>query len=713
MQKRSSKKESHLKNDPTPESALKLPWKRLVSVLIPFALAAIPFIYGKYIEFNTPGAFDGALYVYDANQVVQGKLIGKEVAPTARPATLLTNMVGVWLFGYSELGPKVLQTLMQIVALILMYITLCRIYGRFPAAIALILAASFLSCPPFAKYGNVKEQFMIACMVISVCSLLLWHKGGSIGWLLVSGIFAVNICYYKPTGASAIVGMAVYLILQPLFRLRTIKQFFLDIGGLLLGAIIGVLPLFILFASHGQLIMLLGKTPGGLSLIRAFKEKPATAAKPTLGGRYIKTSRSVSNYESQFNTVFRYYKSFIVPIGMSLLAIGFGLVGSIRAILLYIRGKKKSDEPPDEEKSDYQSRLFHGSLILLFGIWWILDMCFIWVSPRSYVEYYLPLNSSAAMLTASAVWLMSKRQYGILILLGMWFIIELLFTGLAPVSTFPYISFEFSRFESLGSSWIKHLIIFALAITAFFLLKRKLSTFRPVVLVVLCLVSAYFLNTANLATFQKRYADVHRQKSQNHNAIWVQISKLIKDNSTPEDSIYVWGWYPGIYVESQRVSAARRPAYSNMHSEKPVTVGRHANSLVQQFEKNKPKFIVDSQKMHFPFWDHPVMDLWPRWSDSKKRSFSFNYGAAQAVRKSVFMHPDEWQAHHKIRYEHLKQVVKQLLKRKKLPKEQVEKLAEQEQQRHMAIKPLRDYMMKYYKPISKPSDPMLVFQRVK
>ncbi|UCF15468.1 MAG: hypothetical protein JSW59_18875, partial [Phycisphaerales bacterium] len=36
--------------------------------------------------------------------------------------------------------------------------------------------------------------------------------------------------------------------------------------------------------------------------------------------------------------------------------------------------------------------------VLLFAIWWILDMAFVWISPRSYEQYYLPLNASAAML---------------------------------------------------------------------------------------------------------------------------------------------------------------------------------------------------------------------------------------------------------------------------------------------------------------------------
>ncbi|MCK5269697.1 MAG: hypothetical protein KAJ46_02890, partial [Sedimentisphaerales bacterium] len=36
-------------------------------------LAAIPFGYGKYLEFNTNGAFDGGLNVYSAQSIVNGQ----------------------------------------------------------------------------------------------------------------------------------------------------------------------------------------------------------------------------------------------------------------------------------------------------------------------------------------------------------------------------------------------------------------------------------------------------------------------------------------------------------------------------------------------------------------------------------------------------------------------------------------------------------------
>ena len=49
--------------------------KEVVAVLVVLVLAAIPFCYGKYIEFNINGAFDGALNIYSAKCVADGHVL--------------------------------------------------------------------------------------------------------------------------------------------------------------------------------------------------------------------------------------------------------------------------------------------------------------------------------------------------------------------------------------------------------------------------------------------------------------------------------------------------------------------------------------------------------------------------------------------------------------------------------------------------------------
>ena len=73
------------------------------------------------------------------------------------------------------------------------------------------------------------------------------------------------------------------------------------------------------------------------------------------------------------------------------LAIGSLVARFVRMVLCVL---KKIEKPGPQER-----------FVLLLGVWWVLDMAFVWVSPRSYEQYYLPLTASAAMLGGYLVWL--------------------------------------------------------------------------------------------------------------------------------------------------------------------------------------------------------------------------------------------------------------------------------------------------------------------
>ncbi len=97
--------------------------------------AAIPFGLGKYFEFNTPDPYDSSSYVYSAQRILQGAKFGLEERPSAQIGTLIINMIGVKLFGYSELGPKFLQGIFQGAALLLMFFAMRRLFGFFAGGV--------------------------------------------------------------------------------------------------------------------------------------------------------------------------------------------------------------------------------------------------------------------------------------------------------------------------------------------------------------------------------------------------------------------------------------------------------------------------------------------------------------------------------------------------------------------------------------------------
>jgi hypothetical protein len=81
--------------------------------------------------------------------------------------------------------------------------------------------------------------------------------------------------------------------------------------------------------------------------------------------------------------VFRWYRMLILPIA---LAIGAIILRIVRIISIRL-GKTK-----------HGMKTSYDRFVLLFAVWWLLDMTFVWISPRSYEQYYLPLNASSAML---------------------------------------------------------------------------------------------------------------------------------------------------------------------------------------------------------------------------------------------------------------------------------------------------------------------------
>ncbi|GAI43256.1 unnamed protein product, partial [marine sediment metagenome] len=106
------------------------------------------------------------------------------------------------------------------------------------------------------------------------------------------------------------------------------------------------------------------------------------------------------------------------------------------------------------------------------------------------------------------------------------------------------------------------------------------------------------------------YAQKFQQISRRQKYPWERVGKYIQDYSTLSDKIYVWGWVPGIYVAAQRLSPAPKAFEGTMHTLSPEVLSERIDEILSAFEKEPPKFIVDSRKNHFP-WDRPPLELWP------------------------------------------------------------------------------------------------------
>ncbi len=606
----------------------RVPVGLISAVIFTLILGGIPFGFGKYIEFHSPGPFDSGAYVYSAEHLLQGASLGVDEVSSSRPGTLLANIIGVKLFGFNDLGPKAVQMTLQLSAFVFMFYALRKVFGSAAAAVGTTVAAIYLSAPLIAKFGNVKEQFMIPFMIAAACCFLLYGISQKRYWLIAAGFFAIQPYYFKPTGLSIVIALVLYLTLgNVLFRkwkalilelslflsgyiigllipeslylwqdmpaaiLDTLPVVLLEVGFIFAAIVIGIIIIigffkkvhllrklrqvskwiwitglcliFITFILSAWIIKI---EPGSensdiisytqdISLIRIPRrilETPINKlmASSGLRGGYVSNSWKAVNFSTLAPRIFRYYKALSVPI---LLAIGSIIVAGC----IWLPKLLKKNMP-----ADVQSKL-----VYLLVLWWVLDMLFVWGSPRSYEQYYLPLCASGAMLSGFLVWKWQENLF-------------------STTNKIPWL---------LGGL-IAVIMLGYLAIPIFIGQRYSPDT-----------GSDYFKNNGHR---RRGFRPALKELPSRQKGAWVAVGDYIRTNSTEKDTIYVWGWYPGIYVQAQRLSPVPNAFEGDMHIKSPRQLQIEIHNIIKSIKKEPPKFIVDSRKIHFPN-DRPPLELWP------------------------------------------------------------------------------------------------------
>lgn len=614
----------------------------LISIIIMLILGGIPFGIGKYIEFNSPGPFDSGAFVYSAKHLLGGAKLGVDTDSSARPNTLLANVIGVAIFGFNETGPKIVQMILQLGSLAFMFYALRKVFGSVASVTGTTVAAIYLSAPLIAKFGNVKEQFMIPFMIAAACSFLLYEHAQKRRWLVLSGFFALQPYYFKPTGLSIVIALLTFIITANLLR-KSLKQLITETGLFAAGFAAGLLVPGILYLWQGNPTGLLRTLPAvmlqvgcvfavlilvlaaiiigakrihlitqlqqvskwiwiaGLCLIPVMliisiaiikaeegfdnddiasyiRNIPMVSAPAKLvrfvdsqvarllaasglKGGYVSNSWKAIGLSKLAPQIFRYYKALSVPI---LLA----LASTLTAAAIWLSGLiRKTKTTP----ADIQSKL-----VWLLAIWWILDMAFVWGSPRSYEQYYLPLCASGAMLAGYIVWKWQKRY------------------TLSP-----------NKMPWLAGGLAAAITLSCLSIPIFIGQRYSPDTGADYV--------------KNYGGRRRGFGPSLKELSSRQKGAWIAVGDYIRTHSNKEDTIYVWGWVPGIYVQAQRLAPVSRAFYGDMHVTPPRKFAGTIDQLVRQMKGNSPKFIVDTRKIHFPN-DRPPLELWPHTYSKNKSS---------------------------------------------------------------------------------------------
>ena len=585
-----AKKPRKLHHEPAPVSKFNI--KSPAAILIITAvLAAIPFFMGKYIEFNSPDPFDSGGYVYSAQHIINGAKIGVDEKPSAQMGTLLINILGVRMFGFSETGPKLIQMLLQAAAFVLMFIAMRRLFGTMlPAAVGVIIVSIYLSAPLIAKFGNVKEQHMIAFMIMGMSCFVLYQLNGK-WWCAVSaGAFLSLAPLFKETGTSVLGAVGLFVILQPLLKHNSWKKTGADVLWLLAGAAAIIAPI--------SLWLAVGRTPIHYYpysfLYRPFfaaHETPQTGSENEQTGSdsdvaevekpaaeqglimkllpaYVSDSWQVLGPEQIKQArlrVLRWYRLLILPIVLAAGAI-------ILRILRIISGRLG--------KTKHGKKNSYDRFVLLFAVWWLLDMTFVWISPRSYEQYYLPLNASAAMLGGYLIAAFSEKAKN---------------AAARP------------KWVAIGALGFLLMVIMSWHI--FFGIRTSPH-------------SGVKYNNPDIQRGYVQKLGIASRHGKGTKGPWEVAGEYIKNNSSASDQIYVWGWFPGIYVSAQRLSPAPKAFEGTMHTLSPKALSERIDEILNSFKDKPPKFIVDSRKQHFP-WNRPPLELWPmvRYQGMEKQAF--------------------------------------------------------------------------------------------
>lgn len=385
--------------------------------------------------------------------------------------------------------------------------------------------------------------------MVSGVSLLILQQTGGKWWLgVLAGAAAAWAHLFKETGVSVIGAMGLFVIAQPVFKLRSWKQAGIDILLLLGGASAALAPLFIwIIKWHVQTALpfyFVWNAIGGLV--------HKSAAGASHAGSYASQIRTVMPFAEQWPRVLRYYLALCLPVT---LAIGSIVIGIGNTIAFFLN----KQQPP--VKTGY------GRFLLLLAPWWLLDMAFVWISPASYEQYYIPLTVSGAMTGGCliAVW---RDKFYESVFKTKWVII-----GIAGLVLMTAMSWQ---------------IFFGLSRSPYTAIKYP----------------------AKRNGYLQRWNDIAERKQTGYVGPYEAAGQYIRDHTKPDDKIYVWGWVPAVYLFAQRFCPAPNAFESEMHTMTPALLEQEIDGLLDSFNRDMPKFIVDSRKQHLPL-DRFKFELWP------------------------------------------------------------------------------------------------------
>jgi hypothetical protein len=139
-----------------------------------------------------------------------------------------------------------------------------------------------------------------------------------------------------------------------------------------------------------------------------------------------------------------------------------------------------------------------------------------------------------------------------------------------------------------------------------------------------------------------------------------------------------------------------------MHSDRVRQVRFEISRLLEKLQAKPPLYIVDTQKFHYPYYDHPNFDLWPRWIEGKRGRFDLRYHPSQPTQKTKLLSVKESAVYRELYLKQVEEITYKLLttpnrKGGAVEAQKASTMAQTERMRHEMMCPLREFVIANYK----------------
>lgn len=194
---------------------------------------------------------DYGFYVYIGDQIVHGKLPYLDAWESKPPAIFYVNAVGLWLGRGSRWGVWIIELVSLVVAAIISFNTLRKLWGIWPALAGLILW--FIGLDLTLEGGNLTEEYPLALHFLSIALFIkLIDTPNNRPYNVLLGLsFGISFLF-RPNNAVPEAAIILILILTRAFR-RDLKFVLQQILWMSIGVLIPLLVIVIYFWSQGLL----------------------------------------------------------------------------------------------------------------------------------------------------------------------------------------------------------------------------------------------------------------------------------------------------------------------------------------------------------------------------------------------------------------------------------------------------------------------------